>query len=140
MTYPNLYNYIKYNYGVEDNQIQNFEGEIILTPSHIFHDSWIASFGDPYSEKVIANANQFSFADEFNCLNPSTLQNGSGTIISIKKNQIEIRTDFGIMLLKLSSCSRIQSTFLLPRAGQKLYWKGNIKEGNIVEVYSATSL
>ena len=87
---------------------------------------------------MIANSQEFSFHNDFNCLNPSTLENGEGRIRRVSKNTIEVAQGRKTIILKLSSCSRVESTLELPGIGQTIYWKGNLKEDNHYEVYSAT--
>ena len=66
-------NYLQNSYNVKVGATGFLTEEIILTPSNIFQSEWVKAFGETYEEKTIANSDEFSFREDFNCLNPSTL-------------------------------------------------------------------
>jgi hypothetical protein len=69
--------------------------------------SWQASYGYPYSLASYATSTDFSFNNDFNCLTPSSLQSGMGTIVSIVSRVIIIMADSGQVKLNLGACTRV---------------------------------
>jgi hypothetical protein len=58
-------------------------GTVQLTTLNLLDSTWQAAFGYPYNTLSYATTTDFSFLDDFNCLNPSNLISGFGTITRI---------------------------------------------------------
>ena len=111
---------------------------VSLKTVSILDKKWSESFGSVFTTAQLAKTSDFSFADDFNCLNPSKLEKGTGTITKITKNIITVTLQNKTKeFLKLGTCSRIESTTELPAIGQSIYWMGN-KNSSIFEVYRAS--
>ena len=138
MNKKSFINYVENAYQSEVKDDRMLNEDIIVTPIYILDRNWKKEFGESYDQETIVHSREFSFNSQFNCLNPSTLVNGYGIIERINKNFIETRGATGKVFLKLSSCSRVESTNVLPSVGQNIHWKGNKKVDRLFEVYIAT--
>lgn len=98
--------------------------KINITPVGILDSLWLNSFGNPYQPTSYAQAKEFTFKEDFNCLVPSGLESGSGVIKSVNKKFIEIDNGGRVQKLNLGACSRLESTNSLPKVGQKIYFRG----------------
>jgi hypothetical protein len=132
--------YMEKTYEISDFYVSSPSSSFSLTTYHILSGIWKRTYGEVFDDNSIAHTNEFSFEEDFNCLNPSTLEVGFGRILSVSGKTIRVRTTIGEMLLKLSPCSRIESSSVLPRVGQRIYWKANQIEPRIMEVYAATCI
>ena len=131
-------NYMQSAYGVLPPN--PYKTVVNLTTSNILQDIWASTFGAAFNTEVVASSNEFSFPNDFNCLNPSTLELGFGEIISIDKNIILVAKEGKEVKLKLGACSRVESTVPLPAPGQTVYWKANFVGEDTYEVYTALCL
>ena len=74
----NFQKYLENSYGNIQVQAISLSGTVTVTPLTILDPTWVAAFGDPYQDSQIAVNKEFSFNEDFNCLNPSTLVSGYG--------------------------------------------------------------
>lgn len=101
-----------------------------------FSSIWTAKFGYPTAVNVRGGAGSYpgtgsgsgsgsGWAD-FSCLSGSgSASSGRGTVTSVSNDGIVINDANGKpVTLRVGSCSRIESTTSLPKAGQNLAWKG----------------
>ena len=134
----NFEKYIKKVYGLSVST-SSITATLTFNLISIFSQEWEANYGSAYTDSELAKAQHFSIGSDFNCLNPSTLVNGKGKIVSIDKNLLTVeREDKTEITLKLGACTSLESTEKLPKLGQHVYWKGNKSELNFYEAYSAS--
>lgn len=101
--------YIETSYTLKPDWKQiNLPQNVTLSPLNIMDPSWQAAFGLPYDLVSYASSIDFSFANDFNCLSPSSLQSGYGVISSIFNKQIIMENpDGGQTKLTLGTCTRL---------------------------------
>lgn len=75
---PDFQKYIQSSYQVQPNwsKISLPTENIRLNRVSILDPTWQGAFGNPYDSISFINSKDFSFKNDFNCLNPSTLQSG----------------------------------------------------------------
>ena len=130
-------NYIESAYSITPST-PSLSSYITFKTIDIFDSAWSQAFGLAFDESELAQTHSFSFASDFNCLNPSSVVSNTGKIVKISHNFITVSLeDNSSTKLRLGACSRLESTSSLPKIGQQIYWKGNLKN-NIYEVYSAS--
>lgn len=98
--------------------------KITISPISILDSLWRNNFGNPYEADSFATTREFAFNEDFNCLNPSSLETGSGIITNIGKKFVEVDNSGKKSRLNLGACSRMESTSQLPKVGQKIYYRG----------------
>lgn len=121
-------NYIDSSYQLKTDwtKVNIVSQNIRLTPINVMDSSWQSAYGQPFDVISFANAKDFSFPSDFNCLSPSNLQSGSGIIKSIGSRSITVdNLQGGLNTLNLSTCTRMETTQFLPSIGQTVYWRGN---------------
>mgnify|MGYP000865136869 FL=1 len=121
--------YIESVYQLSSSLTLKLPSQIKFSQINIMDSQWQSSYGLPYDLLSFANAKDFSFSSDFNCLNPSSLKSGYGTITTIGSKFIEFTNGSGeINKLKLGTCTRLETTSLLPGVGQTIYWRGTASE------------
>lgn len=122
-----IQNYLETSYSlkVDPKFLNIISNEIRLSPINILDSAWQTSIGQPYDIVQYAGSKDFSFSEDFNCLNPSILTSGVGIIRKIESRNIIIdNMNSGTYILNLGTCSRIETSQLLPTVGQKVFWRG----------------
>ena len=113
-------------------------GDIHLRPLSIFDAQWTNKFGYPF---VNTDLSGNSLDVGFNCLNPSAVQHGYGTIAGIGSDYIDVnQKNGGHRRLKLGSCSRVESNQETPKIGQGIYYSAVPSSADGFNLYAATCL
>ena len=97
----------------------------------------MGEFGYPFPIEAFVS-HDLSFKHDFHCLNPEKAVSGSGKILKITSNTIEVRENRENIRLVLGACSRIESTKRLPEIGQNIVFNGVLSSIKIYNLYSAT--
>lgn len=130
--------YIQSAYGQTVNVNRNgVRGVNELYAVDIFSNAYSSNYGAPFSSNF-GSGN--SYASDFNCLNPSALQSGQGTIQAISGNQITITHNGSAQTLNLGACTRIEATSRVPQVGQTAVFKGVPSYAGGYNVYAMACL
>lgn len=117
--------YIQSSYQIKpDTPNIKLNPKLSITPTCILDTTWSTAYGNPYAPASYLQAKEFTFKEDFNCLSPSSLESNSGVIKSVNKKYIEVDNGGKIIKLNLGACSRVESTSPVPKAGQKIYFRG----------------
>lgn len=128
--------YLQNAYG-KSVKVPALRGDIHFEKVDIFGAPWTNKFGYPLVDTSF-EGKDFSFGD-FHCLNPSLVEKGYGTIDSVEKGTIYATSHSGKkQKFHVGACSRIESTYDLPKAGQNFYWRGVPETDGCFKLYSAS--
>ena len=112
--------------------------DYMFYPSNIFSAVWTSAFGYPFVLSDF-NTSDNSFANDFNCLNPSQLQSSQGTITGISAHSMNVRGNNGNTYnLNLGACTRIESATRVPQVGQTAVFKGVPSSAGGYNVYAVS--
>lgn len=79
--------YLRKLYG-QSVQVPSIRSDVTFNKVNIFGPEWTGAFGYPFGEAAFG-ANDFSFTGSFNCMNPTSVVTGYGTISGIGANYID---------------------------------------------------
>ena len=125
--------------------IQNAYGQSVGAPSLRTSDDYRLQIVDPFSRIWTSKFGYPSAAGakgaaSFSCLNGGNAsQSGWGTISSVTNDGIIVNDANGKgVKLTVGTCSRVEATSELPRAGQTLAWRGSPSGNGGYNLHSAT--
>ena len=98
-----------------------------------FSRAWTSKFGFPWTQGAASGS-------DFACWNSAnSSSSGRGRIQSINNNGFSVLDGNGKTVnLRVGSCSRVESTTVLPEVGQTLAWRGVPSSAGGYNIYTAT--